>query len=126
MHRVAVIACCGRVSSCQRLGCAAADNNNYCLLMPVTKPVTKLGLQAHLLRMQCNQQRIDAVCVLLPLLLLPHAQEGNLHKLAAKGMAVMLPDSAAIRKHSNDTFQRQQVADTIRQVRTDDCWLPPF
>lgn len=43
-------------------------------------------------------------------------QEGNLHKLATKGMAVMLPDSAAIRKHSNDTFQRQQVADTIRQV----------
>jgi hypothetical protein len=49
------------------------------------------------------------------LLLLLLVQEENLRKLVFKGMAVAMPNSSAIRK-GNSTFQRQQVADTIRQV----------
>jgi hypothetical protein len=44
------------------------------------------------------------------------AQAENLRKLVVKGMAVMLPNSAAVRKNANSTFERQQVADTIQQV----------
>ncbi|KAF6252756.1 hypothetical protein COO60DRAFT_503070 [Scenedesmus sp. NREL 46B-D3] len=46
-------------------------------------------------------------------------QEENLRKLSAKGMAVVMPNSAALRRGSNSTFQRQQVAETILQVLQD-------
>lgn len=86
--------------------------------------LTRFGVPAHtsslpllLLLLLPSPAAACVWCALMHALDISNLQADNLHKLCDKGMAVLMPNSPAARQGSNNTFTRQQVADTIREVR---------